>query len=491
MFPAISRHKLVLGILDVFVICSGFYLAFWYVFASGWHQIAQPYPLYFMPSLALVSIIVMAVFQLEGLYKYQSITNPIHQLQSMMKCYLRVIAAFIALVFFLKTEYIAGSRLTIGLGFLASFLLMVPVRSVLVPRIFFCFVKRRLILKRALIIGAGEHGDFVCAHLESNPHSYFEIVGFCDDDMEKVGTVVCGKDVLGTSYELETIIARHRIREIIISISRIDRKTLLDLIDRCKAAGSAIHVISDLVSKVNDRLEAEEFGGLRTYRIAPRGNGFIRSMGKWMLDLVGSSVLLFCAAPLFLIIGAAIKRDSEGPVFYRSKVVGKAGRVFMAYKFRSMISGDTEDPSERQRYLEGKKRHLEFMKDFIQGNGNGECYLRNESRITRVGRVLRKYSLDELPQLINVFRGEMSLVGPRFCSPEEYRFYKSWHRRRFQVKPGMTGLWQVCARSEVNYDDMVMLDLYYVENWSILFDFEILLRTIPVAFRGRGSRIEK
>jgi undecaprenyl-phosphate galactose phosphotransferase len=131
------------------------------------------------------------------------------------------------------------------------------------------------------------------------------------------------------------------------------------------------------------------------------------------------------------------------------------------------------------------------MKNFIQGTCNGETYVKNEDRITRVGRVLRKYSLDEFPQLINVFKGNMSLVGPRFCTLTEYKFYRPWHKRRFQVKPGMAGLWQVRARSAVSYDDMVILDLYYIENQSFLFDLEILLRTIPVVLYGKGSRIEK
>jgi lipopolysaccharide/colanic/teichoic acid biosynthesis glycosyltransferase len=146
---------------------------------------------------------------------------------------------------------------------------------------------------------------------------------------------------------------------------------------------------------------------------------------------------------------------------------------------------------KRNVYQEGFDRHISFMRDFIQGNnGEEEYFVKDESRVTKIGRVLRKHSLDELPQLINVLRGEMSLVGPRFCSVEEYGFYKPWHMRRFSVKPGMTGLWQVRARSEVSYDDMVMLDFYYIEKQSLLFDFEILLRTITVVLFGKGSRVD-
>ena len=129
------------------------------------------------------------------------------------------------------------------------------------------------------------------------------------------------------------------------------------------------------------------------------------------------------------------------------------------------------------------------MEKFIQGQKWEEYFIRNETRVTKVGRVLRKYSLDELPQLINVFRGQMSLVGPRFCAVAEFDFYKPWQKRRFIVKPGITGLWQVRARSEVSYDDMIMMDLYYIQNRSFFFDLEILLRTIPVVLHGKGSRV--
>jgi lipopolysaccharide/colanic/teichoic acid biosynthesis glycosyltransferase len=190
-----------------------------------------------------------------------------------------------------------------------------------------------------------------------------------------------------------------------------------------------------------------------------------------------------------LLIAWLIKRDSDGPAFYKAEVIGKGGQPFTAFKFRSMISNETNNPQTQKQYEEAKKRHIAFMKDFIQGNIRDSCFVANESRITRVGRFLRKYSLDELPQFINVLRGEMSLVGPRFCSDTEYSFYKSWHKRRFQIKPGMTGLWQVRARCAVNYDDMVMLDLYYIQNWSLLFDLEILLRTVSTVFLGQGSRV--
>lgn len=486
----ISKHKLLLGIIDTLIILSGFVFSFWFVFDSGLYQEPKLYPHYFVPSLLIISVILLMVSHLDGLYKYQSITNPIHQIQLLLRCYWRVLSVFILIVFFLKTEHIADSRLTIGLGFLASFLVTVIVRTILIPYVYFYLVRKGVLAKRTLIIGAGEHGASVCRQLQNNPRSYFDVVGFCDDDFAKIGQPCCDKTVLGTSYELEPILAKYNVKEVIIAISEIRRARLLDLIDRVKSAGIGIHVISGLLNEVNDKIEAEEYGGLRTYRIVPRSSHAIGRTAKRLLDLMGAALLLVILSPLFAVIAWAIKRDSPGPVFYKCRVAGKNGVTFMAYKFRSMISGNGS-PSECSKYEEGKRRHLQFMKDFIRGQANGQCFVKDEARITRIGRFLRRYSLDELPQLLNVFRGEMSLVGPRFCSPEEYQFYKPWHKRRLQAKPGMTGLWQVRARSAVSYDDMVMLDLYYIDNWSLLFDIEILLRTIPVVLYGRGSRIEK
>jgi exopolysaccharide biosynthesis polyprenyl glycosylphosphotransferase len=483
-----SRHKTGMAVLDGILIFIGFHSAFWFVFASGLYGRPQQFPLYYVPSIVLITTIFLIAFQLEGLYKYQAITNPIHQLQSLLKCYLRCLAAFILIIFFLKTKYIADSRLTIGLGFLISFLLMAAARALIVPKIFYYLVKTGKIKKRILIMGAGEHGSMVCTYLDPNPESFFDIIGFCDDFKEK-GTQVYGKEIFGNSYELEGIVSKYHIEEIILAISNIDTEALLDLIDRCKKAGLVVHVVSDLFSTVTEKMEAEEFSGLMTYRIIPRETGIVRLAMKRAVDLIGSSLLLTLLSPLFLIIAWAIKQDSEGPVFYKSEVIGREGKPFVSYKFRSMISSRSDSQDEMKKYEEGKKAHLQFMEQFIQGRVNGEFFIKDESRITKVGRFLRKHSLDELPQLLNVFRGDMSLIGPRFCSPQECRFYKPWHKRRFQVKPGMTGLWQVRGRSEVSYDDMVILDLYYIQNYSLLFDLEILLRTVSVVLTGKGSRI--
>jgi lipopolysaccharide/colanic/teichoic acid biosynthesis glycosyltransferase len=185
--------------------------------------------------------------------------------------------------------------------------------------------------------------------------------------------------------------------------------------------------------------------------------------------------------PLFLLICALIKIDSKGPVFYLAKSVGKNGRFFSMFKFRSMGVNNNSDI------------HQDYVTKFIKGEINSEdnegqpLKITNDYRVTRVGKLLRKFSLDELPQLINVLKGDMSLVGPRPCLPYEYEIYKDWYKKRTFVRPGITGLWQVTGRSEVSFEDMILLDLYYIYNKSFVMDLSILYETIFVVLNKRGA----
>ena len=177
-------------------------------------------------------------------------------------------------------------------------------------------------------------------------------------------------------------------------------------------------------------------------------------------------------APIALLIAILVKLDSPGPVLYRQKRIGKNGEEFICYKFRSMVVG------------------ADKMRVGLSGDNEASGPLfkvRNDPRRTRVGRWLRRYSLDELPQVINVLKGEMSLVGPRPNLPEEVGQYAEWHKKRLTASPGITGLWQVSGRSDLTFDEMVLLDLYYVENWNLTLDVSILLRSVPAIIRGRGA----
>lgn len=206
---------------------------------------------------------------------------------------------------------------------------------------------------------------------------------------------------------------------------------------------------------------------------------------KQAMDVVGSGLLLILCSPVLLIIALAVKMSSKGPVLYRQQRVGQHGQCFTFLKFRSMRTGN--DSSVHKEYvtqlIAGKAEHK-----LSNGNGVGIYKLTNDTRVTRVGKFLRRTSLDELPQLLNVLKGDMSLVGPRPAIPYEVEAYQTWHRRRvLEVKPGITGLWQVTGRSSVKFDDMVRLDLQYATLWSPLLDFKILMRTPGAVFKGAGA----
>jgi lipopolysaccharide/colanic/teichoic acid biosynthesis glycosyltransferase len=193
---------------------------------------------------------------------------------------------------------------------------------------------------------------------------------------------------------------------------------------------------------------------------------------KRAIDLAGSTLLLAGLAPLFLVVSVLIKSSSRGPVYFRQVRLGKGGAPFVCYKFRSMRDGADREQSELERMNEA----------------DGPIFkIRHDPRLTRVGSFLRRTSIDELPQLWNILRGEMSLVGPRPPIPEEVARYEDWHRRRLEVVPGLTGLWQVSGRSELSFDEMVMFDLYYIENWSLALDVHILARTIPAVVGTSGA----
>lgn len=232
---------------------------------------------------------------------------------------------------------------------------------------------------------------------------------------------------------------------------------------------------------------------------------------KQTLDYTIAAAVLALTAPLFLLIAVLVKINSRGPILFTQKRVGRDGRVFHFYKFRTMRH-DSDDSAHREfsrNFIRGHGNEFDGMgRETVSGNGNGNgngngagpellpvdqaetgsvYKLTTDPRVTRVGRFLRRTSLDELPQLVNVLRGDMSLVGPRPPIVYELEHYQDWHKRRLQIKPGITGLWQVSGRSSVPFDEMVQLDLYYIEHRSTLLDLWIMARTLPAVIKGEGA----
>ena len=268
------------------------------------------------------------------------------------------------------------------------------------------------------------------------------------------------------------MIGAHHVDEVIIADPDFPEDRTLDLVDRCHQRGVTVHVAPSTMEILVQRADFLPGASVPLFTLRPPVLEGVEFIGKRAFDLIGSILLLALLSPLLLVMAVAIKLTSRGPVIYRSVRPGIGCRPFDCLKFRTMRVGADEAQSE----LEGLNE------------SDGTLFkIRDDPRLTSVGRLLRRFSLDELPQIVNVLRGEMSLVGPRPLPTRDFDKLQEWHKKRYLVLPGITGLWQVSGRSELNSDDLVRLDFLYLERWSILLDLTILLKTIPAVISRRGA----
>ena len=237
---------------------------------------------------------------------------------------------------------------------------------------------------------------------------------------------------------------------------------------------------SELFNIVPEKIKTDTYSGIPVVDLSPKVNKNVNYFYKRIFDYGAAFTGLIILSPVFLVISLLVKFTSKGEIFFTQIRIGKDGKPFKFYKFRSMLVDNNE----------AKSREV-IMKDFIKNNKTqleGSSKIINENNITSIGKILRKTSLDELPQLFNVLKGDMSLVGPRPCLPYEYETFDDWHKRRHSVLPGCTGVWQVSGRSSVSFKDSVVLDLYYINNMTPWLDLQLIFKTFPVMIFGRGAK---
>jgi exopolysaccharide biosynthesis polyprenyl glycosylphosphotransferase len=319
-------------------------------------------------------------------------------------------------------------------------------------------------LRHVLIVGAGRVGHLFARQLEENPNWGYDVRGFLD-------TFESDPRVLGRIDDLRDVVRKEFIDDIFISIPS-ERDLVKQIVLETHRLGICTYVIPELYDGYA-WLKPVEFVGEFAVRVMyrepiPEPELFL----KRTMDVVGSVIGLALLSPLLGLIALAIKLDTEGPIYYRARRVGLKGRMFVCHKFRTMVT-NADSLKDNLRHL--NEREGPFFK------------IENDPRITRVGKFLRKYSLDELPQLWDVLRGEMSLVGPRPHPIDDYQQYTLEHLRRLDVTPGITGLWQITARRDPSFEKALALDNQYIETWSFLSDMQILLKTIPSLLKGGGA----
>ncbi len=322
--------------------------------------------------------------------------------------------------------------------------------------------------QRALIIGAGEVGQLVARKLEQHPEYGISLVGLVDDEPLPLRSDI-GASVIGDTAHIREIVEREHIDRVVMAFSGAENATTVSLIRELKRLRVQVDIVPRLFDALGPNLIVHSVEGLPLLGLpASKLLPFSRTI-KRTVDVVGAGALILLTSPLFLVIALWVRRDSSGPVFFRQERLGEGMRPFMALKFRTMYA-DTDD-SEHRAFIKAT------MTSRAAPSGNGLYKLERTSAITPSGRFLRKTSLDELPQLINVLRGEMSLVGPRPCIAYETEGFEPHHFERFDVPAGITGLWQVTARAHASFGEALDLDVAYARHWSLGLDLTLLLRT--------------
>jgi exopolysaccharide biosynthesis polyprenyl glycosylphosphotransferase len=467
------RMRLAFFAGDLLLINAGFLLAYWLRYDLRlWPEQSEffdaPLRSYFLAQTLLVAVLLVD-FARRGLYRLKRTTAWLDEVGTIVSG-TTVGVAVLVMVFFVFRPGVT-SRAMLFYAWVAVIILLSALR--LAVRWVVAHRRRRGIgLERVLVVGAGHLGKMIMQQMAGRPGLGYDLVGFCDDvswaQRAAFGRFRC----LGPVGGLDAVLRDERIGEVVIALPSAEHERILEIVSLCEARGVGYRLVPDTFDLKLGTLDVDNLAGIPLIGLRETGlHGFNRAL-KRTIDVVVSAGLLALVSPLLLLLAIAVKLDSPGSFLLPQQRVGAGGRVFRAYKIRSM-------------YRDAEQRLQELR---ARNEAGGPIFkMRDDPRRTRMGRLLRRFSLDELPQLWNVLIGDMSLIGPRPPIPYEVEQYEEWHKRRLEVTPGMTGLWQVSGRSELQFDEMVMLDLYYVENWSLGLDLKIILLTIPAVVTGRGA----
>ncbi len=428
----------------------------------------QPYSAYIPLAIGL-TLLLLGVYRLEGLYFPARGRTFLDEMYALINGATTAILLTMAVTFFFRP--LVYSRAV----YVFSAILIVVLLSILrgSERFIRARLRQRGIgMDRVLIVGAGEVGRALMRNIVAQPDLAYQVVGFVDDDSERGHTDIGRFRALGGTENLSNLLSTLAVDEVILTLPWTAREKIIAIMELCQRARVNAKIVPDLFQLSLSRVAIDDVGGVPLIGVREVKIGTLNSVAKRLLDLAGGALLIVLLLPVFALIALVIRLDSPGPIIFAQKRIGRGGRPFTAYKFRSMRVGADQEQAQLTDLNEASAPLFK---------------IRNDPRRTRLGRWMRRLSLDELPQLFNVLVGDMSLVGPRPPLEVEVQRYQDWHKRRLEVSPGVTGLSQVSGRSELTFDEMVMLDIYYIENWSPWLDLWILLKTIPTVLLARGA----
>jgi exopolysaccharide biosynthesis polyprenyl glycosylphosphotransferase len=421
----------------------------------------------YIPISLMLSVGLLLIYRIEGIYNYVRGRSWLEEMYGLLTATFTGIVILVFIFFFFRPQFY--SRL---IYIYAGILIVVclTLARVVMRMILGRLRKRGIGVDRALIVGGGEIGRAMMRNVLAQPDLGYRIEGFIDDDPGKGS--IGNFPLLGGTDQLPRILRQRAIDEVIIALPWHAREKIVRIMEDAEAGGARVKIVPDLFQLSLSKIAVDAVGGIPLIGVKESAiSGGALSI-KRVMDVLFSVLLFVLILIPTTIIAILIKLTSPGPVIFEQQRVGRGGKLFTAYKFRTMRLG-ADDEKDALHHL---------------NEASGPWFkIRNDPRMTPIGKWLRRTSMDELPQLWNVLSGDMSLVGPRPPLPNEVARYEEWHKRRLDVAPGVTGLWQVSGRSELTFDEMVMLDLYYIENWSPWLDMWILIKTIPALLTARGA----
>lgn len=470
-----SYHQRIAQFADFCIAFISFILA--YYISSFLHEI---YPGFFPRKIEIntthflmilgLSIVYEVLFDMQKAYSYQRFTSLLKEYVIVFKVSFSGLLISISLLFLFGIKEIP--RTIFIVFFIISMVLFLIEKS-------FLFYMAALLRKKGrdrkkvILIGTGTRAKHFISTVKSNFHWGLDIVGLLTGDNENIGNEVLGVKILDHYSNIQQILKSVNPEEIIITISTKRFDQVREVLEICEMEGVAVRLNSDFFGKITKHVTIDNVFGLSIISFNMVRQSEVALLIKRFIDLIGSILAIAVFSPFMVTAAIGIWISDGRPILYNWNVIGKNKNLFMSWKFRTMV-----------------KDADKIKKDLVDKNEmDGPVFkIKDDPRIIPFGRWLRKWSIDETPQLFSVLKGDMSLVGPRPAGPQELERYESWHRRKLSIKPGITCLWQVNGRNKIyKFDDWVKLDLEYIDNWSLLLDFKILFKTIPAVLMGKGA----
>lgn len=469
------HHKIIAQLADGLTTFLSFFVAYYL-----WGLLKRTFPQWahgpeiklegeYVILIAVAAWTAVIIFNVQKAYSYQRFTSFMTEVQIVLKTIIIWWLLLISAMFMCRQVYVPRTLLVMLA--VVNFCLLTCEKYCLfgVAKIIRHRGKNR---KTVLIVGTGDQTKRFVETIQKHFSWGLDIKGFLDAAQENVGKEMFGKKILGTINDISRVLHAYPVDEVIITVSTRRMEEIRGVLEICAQEGVQARIVSNFLGKIAKQIRTDVIYQLPIISVSYVPDHKAALALKRMFDLLVSALLLILLAPLLVCITLAIKLTSEGPLFYQWNVVGLNKRPFTSWKFRTMVV----DADRLKQAL------------VAQNEMQGPVFkIRADPRITPLGRILRKYSLDELPQLWSVLKGDMSLVGPRPAGPHELERYEGWHRRKLSIKPGITCFWQVNGRNRItNFDEWVKMDLEYIDNWSFKTDMHILWRTFLTVLRGTG-----